>query len=469
MNARFVRQLSRRTVDDKEDRARDGYHNGSVPFGYLPPEYPKAPDGAPSTWRPPRMPLRPDPVNFPALVRLGELAAQGWGDSAIADALAGHVSQTPRFGARPLTKDTVASVRRMWLPREFAPGCGHGTIETPAGELIEGRHVAAWPYALWQRMVEAKAGNFRRPQAAACRRAHEFSRIIVSAGCRRPPRVQPHAAVVYSRDMSAQRKLPCPAHGCLSANSERVVRQFGEVLASVILPATWREAIAERCAQVGHDDGSERILARRADLEAEQKRAVAAFTKGYLSESDLDAQMERIRAELATMPLPLQRDPAAFAQAAIAAGETLADMASYWLEAVPEERRDIVWTVLTLGGLVYDLERGVIVGLLPRPDVLPVLALGLAHRWEPREGGLWLQPAYWPAKRHRGNPHRPPPPERKLSMAQGEQVRALARAGRSVRDIAAEFGVSRGAIWRIMHADDVALDVDENAPEGGEA
>ncbi len=269
--------------------------------------------------------------------------------------------------------------------------------------------------------------------------------------------------------MSAQRKLPCPAHGCLSTNSERVVRQFGEVLASVILPATWREAIAERCAQVGHDDGSERILARRADLEAEQKRAVAAFTKGYLSESDLDAQMERIRAELATMPLPLQRDPAAFAQAAIAAGETLADMASYWLEAVPEERRDIVWTVLTLGGLVYDLERGVIVGLLPRPDVLPVLALGLAHRWEPREGGLWLQPAYWPAKRHRGNPHRPPPPECKLSTAQAEQVRALVRAGRSVRALAAEFGVSRGAIWRIMHADDVALDADENALEGGDA
>jgi hypothetical protein len=69
----------------------------------------------------------------------------------------------------------------------------------------------------------------------------------------------------------------------------------------------------------------------------------------------------------------------------IAAGETLADMASYSLEALPEERRDIVWT---LGGLVYDLERSVIVGLLLPPDVLPVLALGLAHRWEPREGGL---------------------------------------------------------------------------------
>lgn len=52
MNAAYVRQLSKRVIDGKEDRARDGYHNGQVPFGYLPPEYPKAPDGAPSTLRP---------------------------------------------------------------------------------------------------------------------------------------------------------------------------------------------------------------------------------------------------------------------------------------------------------------------------------------------------------------------------------------------------------------------------------
>lgn len=68
MNAGYSRDLSKRTIDGKEDRARDGYHNGQVPFGYLPPEYPKAPDGAPSTWRPPRMPVRIDPINFPALV-----------------------------------------------------------------------------------------------------------------------------------------------------------------------------------------------------------------------------------------------------------------------------------------------------------------------------------------------------------------------------------------------------------------
>ena len=190
LNAAFARRLSKRAIDGKEDRARDGYHNGSVPFGYLPPDYPKAPDGAPSTWKPPRMPVRRDPVNFPALVRLGELAAQGWSDAAIADELSGFFTTTPRFGQRPLSKDTVAAMRRMWFPREFAPGCGHGTIETPSGELVEGRHPAAWPYELWQQMVQAKSKQYRRPRAESRRQAHEFSRMVVCAGCHRPLRVQ---------------------------------------------------------------------------------------------------------------------------------------------------------------------------------------------------------------------------------------------------------------------------------------
>src|SRR5262249_24018869 len=107
----YLLQLSKSTIPGKEQRALDGFHNGKVPFGYLPPEYPKAPDGAPSTWRPPRVAAAPDPANFPALVRIGELAAQGWTDAAIAEQLVGHLSVTPRFGQRALTKDTIAAIR----------------------------------------------------------------------------------------------------------------------------------------------------------------------------------------------------------------------------------------------------------------------------------------------------------------------------------------------------------------------
>lgn len=447
-NAGYSRDLSKRTIDGKEDRARDGYHNGRVPFGYLPPDYPKAPDGAPSTWRPPRTPVRMDPANFPALVRIGELAAQGWLDSAIADELAGHMSTTARFGTRPLTKDTIAAIRRMWFPREFAPGCGHGTIETPSGELIEGRHQAAWPYELWQRMMEVKAGQYRRPRQAAQRRAHEFSRIIVCTACRRALRADSYDRKTYYRDTSRIRKLPCSAFGSLHVRSSVALTQFGQLLANVHLPDTWREALTQRCKESSYDTSDDRIQQRRAEIEAEQKRLVQAFAKGYLSEHDLDAQVDRLRVELQTLPPPNTRTVEECAEAAIVAGETLTDMASYWDEALPEERRDIVWSLLQLGGLLYDLERRAIVGLLPRPDMLPVLALGLSAQWERRGDELWLRQEFIPPKLERSEV-RLTPDQFKLSPADREAARRLLTEGKTMRQVAEHFGVSRMAIWRI--------------------
>ncbi len=460
INASYVRQLSKRTIDGKEDRAREGYHNGWVPFGYLPPEYPKAPDGAPSTWRPPRMPVRPDPVTFPALIRLGELAAQGWSDSAIADELEGYISRTSRFGERLLTKDTIAALRRSWFPREFAPGCEHGTIETPSGELVEGKHQAAWPYELWQQMVETKAAQYRRPRREAQRQPHEFSRIIVCAACRRPLRVMLPNGVPYYKDTSSIRKLECSAFGSLSVKSATVIYQFGEILSAVKLPSTWREAIAEQCnASLVKDESSELILAQRAALEAEQKRLVSAFAKGYITEQDLDTQVGRIRTELFALPVPVVQDADKMKQAAISAGETLLDMAAYWSEATVEERRDIVWSLLPVGGMVYDLERRVIIGLVPRSSMLSVLALGLegTMRWEQREGGLWLLSEFLPERFVRDEPHLPPPQPESLTPEQKWEAVALLQNGWSIRQVASYYEVSRGAIHRLAKKEGIQL------------
>jgi DNA invertase Pin-like site-specific DNA recombinase len=456
-NAAFARRLSKRAIDAKEDRARDGYHNGSVPFGYLPPEYPKAPDGAPSTWKPPRMPVRVDPVNFPALVRLGELAAQGWADAAIADELSGFVSTTPRFGQRPLSKDTVAAMRRMWFPREFAPGCGHGTIETPSGDLVEGRHSAAWPYELWQRMVEVKTSQYRRPRGEAhypsdeSRHVYEFSRMIVCQSCRRTLRVNSDDRHTYYRDTSYIRKLPCSAFGSLSVRASDVVNQFGDLLAAIRLPDNWRDVVADHCRQITYDANLDYAQTRRADLEAQQKRFIEIFTKGYITEHDLDTQIDRIRSEMQTLPPSSFRSADACIEAAIFAGETLIDMASYWEEALPEERRDIVWALLQLSGLRYDLERRAIVELVAKPDMLYVLTLGLSAQWEQHGEELRLCAEFLPRKLERSEMAFRPY-QRKLNPAECEAARGLVANGKSLRQVAAHFHVSRMAIWRIIDA-----------------
>jgi DNA invertase Pin-like site-specific DNA recombinase len=456
-------QLSKRTIAGKEDRALDGYHNGKAPFGYLPPEYPPRPKGAPANWQPPRTPVTPDPETFPALVKIGELAAQGYSDAKIADLLSGVISRTARFGERPLTKDTIAAIRKQWFPKEFVPGCGYGTIESPSGELVQGQHLAAWPYDVWQRMLEVKRGQYHRPNRDVQRQAHEFSRIIVCASCRQTLRIQNHPTRVYYRDTSAIRKLQCGAGGHLQVNSVMVISQFGELLASLVLPATWREAIAERCKASGLDTDEERLLTRRHALEAERKRAALAFTKGGLSEEELDAIIERIRSELQALPQPETRDVETRIAAALEAGETLSDLAGYWQEAEAEERRDIVWSLLALEGLIYDLERRVIAGINPRPDVLPVLQLALGEAWELRDGGLWRRNLeQLPV---RDLTRRPPSTPFALSPEQQREAIALVRSGKTLRAVGQVFGVSYGAIWRLIRSDPHGRD--RQQAEGG--
>jgi hypothetical protein len=272
-------------------------------------------------------------------------------------------------------------------------------------------------------------------------------------------RVQPyHTFHVYYRDTSALRKLPCPAAGHLMVDAQLLMRQFGELLSSVTLPSTWRDAIAERCRGSGEPRDLERPKKRRAELEAEQQRLVVAFTKGYLPELDLDERVNQIRLELQRLPNPeTKQDVGTQIAELISAGETLADMAGYWEVATAEERRDMVWALLPAEGLIYDLERRMIAAILPRPAVLPVLALGLEGVWERRDDegseGLWRTGLDGLPRRAyvKNVPPQTPPA---LTPEQREQALTLARSGLSLRKIAAYFpGVSYGAIWRLLQAE----------------
>ena len=468
INEAYSRELSKRTIAGKEDRARDGYHNGSVSFGYLRPIYPKGGDDAPSTYRPPRTPVRIDPETFPALVRIGELVAQGWSDRAIADELErdGYVIRSARFGERFLTKDTIAAIRRSWFPRELEPGSGFGTIETPSGELVVGKHPAAWPYELWQRMVEVKDMQYRRPTKAARKRPHEFSRIIVCATCLRPLRVTfgnaGKSILPYYRDTSHERKLPCTTAraGFRSVRSSLVMMQFGDVLKRVELPDAWREMVTEICQSGGNQNNEEaqRIQRRRTELEERRKRLNMLFLDGHITQDEHNDQMQAIHTELFELSVPLVADVEKLKNMALSAGETLSTIADYWDEALPEERRDIVWSLLNGEGLIYDLERHAIVGLKPRPSVLPVLALGLecTGMWEQRDGGLWLREDYWPPRLEAGPsglPSRPPA----LTLSQQEQAIMMLRQGRSLREIAKALGVSHESVRRLAQREDIVL------------
>jgi hypothetical protein len=139
---------------------------------------------------------------------------------------------------------------------------------------------------------------------------------------------------------------------------------------------------------------------------------------------------------------------------AISAAETLKDMARYWTEAAPLERRDILWALLIGEGLIYDLERWSIIGILPRRDVLPALTLSLSpERWKQDLGGFWLREQFVPPKRSRPEFNHPPLPERNLNDEQAVAALKQVHSGKTLREVGKIFGVSYSAIWRLMQAE----------------
>jgi hypothetical protein len=113
--------------------------------------------------------------------------------------------------------------------------------------------------------------------------------MIVCAACRRRLRIVLPNGIPYYKDTSKVRKLDCPLPESLSVKAANVIYQFGDILRSFELPDNWREAIARRCSlEIEEGENTECIKHRRAELEAEQKRLVSAFTKGYMTEEDLD-------------------------------------------------------------------------------------------------------------------------------------------------------------------------------------
>jgi len=153
-------------------------------------------------------------------------------------------------------------------------------------------------------------------------------------------------------------------------------------------------------------------------------------------------------------------------EVAISASETLTDMASYWPSASPEERRDIAWAIMPAEGLIYDLERQMIAGILPRSDMFPVLTLALDDEWEQREGRLWrIGLDALPKIAREKQPPPPTPPA--LTPDQRAKALALVRSGLSLRKVAVQFpGESYGAIWRLMRAEAGRDQLQEGELEG---
>src|SRR6185437_14419077 len=81
----------------------------------------------------------------------------------------------------------------------------------------------------------------------------------------------------------------------------------------------------------------------------------------------------------------------------------------------------------------------------------PVLLLGLDEQWVRRDGGLWLHADHLPPQRPAvHDPHAGYQQLRALTPEQEQTVVGLLRDGHKARWIAKHMGVSYWTIWRLM-------------------
>jgi DNA invertase Pin-like site-specific DNA recombinase len=420
VNAGYSRRNSEKTRIGKQTRAALGFHNGDISYGYELPEYPQPPLHAPSTWRRPRLPASPHPQNFTRLQQIGEWLAAGTSDAEVAARCnaQGWRTQTakavgparkrlgttedglPRFvhehvGPRLFSKDTIRAIRLRWYHREYAPGCGKGTIWTTDGQRLVGQHVAAWSWDLWHRIDEATAarrgsqGQRRGERGTPEEHTWLFSGIVVCAACGNRLRAdgsytQSGKHYGYYRDEASARGLVCSEGGRLAVREDVLEQQFLAVLARR-LPEDFRQRISEAHILDSTGAGVDPAPTRRQALEAQLKRVRFQHQHGLIADADLLREVRRIRAAIEL--LPQAHDEETPLARSLEAAETLQTLVGYWAEATRQERLEYVRMFVLPEGLAYDLPRQRIAAIQPRPAFLWPLQLALPD-WREHDGVL---------------------------------------------------------------------------------
>ena len=418
MNASYARKSSRKAIRARTERARAGYHNGRVTWGYQRPTPPAPPTGAPWNWRPPRQPAEPHPQNFGRLQQIGIWAAAGLSDKEIAERCAeqGWVLEHRAKGIRAWGKPFICALLTNPFPREYAPGSGQGTIVAPTGERIEGQHVAAWEWDLWHRIdaLRVVRRKGKRGHSAGDERARVFSGIAICSGCGRPlHHQQRHGRIsgdyaVYLCSSSDTGYL-CPnkqQRGWQGVRAEEISQRFVELLLARQLPDDWREQVVAEFNTVGGSQDAEATTERRRQLEAERERVLWLFQAGHRPKEWVEEEMSRLHAALAT--LPSEDDSIRSHQEAIASGETLVRHRDYWELATQQERAEIVRLIVQPMGLAVNIPLRRIERVRPWPALVPVLRVAMLGE---RVGGSmtkdgsrpWQSQAKYPPRHQPGN------------------------------------------------------------------
>lgn len=343
----YIDNLSAETKKGKEQRARKGFWNGTIPFGYLAfTENPKTDEE--------RM-LVFHPQNIEGYRLAIRMCADGKRTHEIQHALNSLGYRTSgHWGVRPFGKDTIVAM----LQSRFYLG-----EVSYKGEWMPGKHqpaidVETWERAQFQIMRRVAQRSDRHTQVS---RPYVLRGLVYCAECGNRLRGWiGKKEVRYYRDTATDKGHMCSQKQRIPA--ETIEGQIGEILTRLHLPDDWLERalilVGEDC-----DENAAREK-KRASLETQLDRKRVLFELGDISEQTYRAERERIRREIQELrpvkTLDLER-----------AAKVIQNFGELWNKATLKEQEEIAHAIIEK---VYT-SGGIIVAIEPKPDFYPLLSI----------------------------------------------------------------------------------------------
>jgi DNA invertase Pin-like site-specific DNA recombinase len=352
--------VSKETNKGKLERSLQGYHNGTVPWGYT------------SQLIGIRKLGVPDPKRAPIVAEMFERYATGaYSDMQIAEWLNTQGYRTNRN--QPFGKDTV----RDMLCNAYYMGKirYRGMTVRPKGvsfrstppQVSDGQHEPLISEELWQRSQAVRAS--RRVTVKTVKRTvrvNLLQGLVVCVQCGRRLRIQtPKRCPTYYREDSHLRGYhDCPYIG-QSVRAELIDAQAAELIRSIHLPENWEPIVRQML-----DDQRERANpeAERKDIRSMLRLMRENFERG-LYEGEEYQYWQKVSALKEKLTL-LERVP----ESAInRAARTLLDLRETWESTTKEERKDLVHVMIQEVGVDVAAKR--VLWVKVRPDYEPLFSI----------------------------------------------------------------------------------------------
>jgi len=342
--------LSKETHKGKYERAKQGYHNGWVPWGYKSEPVDN------------RMLATPDPDLVPLVRQTFERYATGlYYDQDIANWLNTQGCRT-RLG-RPFTKDALREI----LQNPFYIGDVHyrgqnmrgGKVRRRAeGEVVKGLHAPIIDTRLFKKCQRVRATK-RRSQNSnqVTRRVYLLSGILTCKNCGHRMRAQSTPKFRYYRESSRFAGIECEFNG-QSVRADEIEREISELMENLVLPKNWQTTLQAMLNSQKNEIDPNREKAR---IKSEIRRMREGYKRGLYEgdEHTFWREIESLQVQLDSID---QITPQEVKQA----GHVLANIQTAWRSATNEEKREFCSIILE--NVIYDFKTRQIVTIEPRNE-----------------------------------------------------------------------------------------------------